>query len=310
MRFRAFGLDVSTAFPIAGVHESPHLGGGRALELELCDQLDPPFAAAARRISEARLADGAVAASVDLAPGHGYLIRADGFGRALMTADARRVLIEPTRGSELGWQRYLLGQVLPLAALLQGLEVFHASVVERSGRAIALAAGSGVGKTTVALELVRRGLGFLSDDVLAAEAPGERPVAHPAVGVANVRPAAYGLLAELERAGRATRVAATDVETRVSVDLVPGPLPLAALVVLVLVDDPHALHCEQLTPVDPRLLLAASFNVAIQTPERLSRQLDVCSRISRAVPVFRIDRGERVAPSDVADVILSRTPAG
>jgi hypothetical protein len=41
----------------------------------------------------------------------------------------------------------------------------HASVVERSGRAILISGASGVGKSTLALELVDRGWRLLSDDI-------------------------------------------------------------------------------------------------------------------------------------------------
>jgi hypothetical protein len=226
-----------------------------------------------------------------------------------MAPDARRARIAPDPRPDWEWQRYLTGQVLPLAALLQGLEVFHAAVVERQGAAVAVVAGSGVGKTTVALELVRRGLGFLADDVLVVEPAPGGPLALPAVGLANVR-GSEGPPGDLEREGLASRVGSNERETRISLELASGPCRLAALVILSATDDAEGVEVERLTPVDPRLLLAASFNFAIQTPERLTRQLDVCSQLSLTVPVFRVARGRGAGAAAVAEAILSRALPG
>jgi hypothetical protein len=44
-----------------------------------------------------------------------------------------------------------------------------------------------------------------------------------------------------------------------------------------------------MAPVDPRLLLASTFNLSLLQPERLARQLDVCGRIARSCAVLRVD---------------------
>ena len=45
---------------------------------------------------------------------------------------------------------------------------------------------------------------------------------------------------------------------------------------------------ERMWDLDPARLLAATYNFAIQTPERLTNQLDVCARIAATVGVFEV----------------------
>jgi hypothetical protein len=53
----------------------------------------------------------------------------------------------------------------------------------------------------------------------------------------------------------------------------------------------------------PRLLLASSYNFVLQDPERLTRQLDTCARIARAVPLFRLSIVPGSTPFDVAALV-------
>jgi hypothetical protein len=278
-RGRAFGLDLEADFELPGMDPAGP-PTGRPVRLRLGE---PETDAAGRgeRIAEAP------GAAVDVVPG-GFLARAEGVGRAWI-AD---------RGDEIAWapespdaQRFLGGQVLPFAAVLQGLEVFHASAVVAGGRALAVVAGSGVGKTTLALELVRRGLAFLDDDVLVLD--GEL-LAYPGPALANVG------------------------EERVPVARHQEPVPLGALCFLdraprgAAAASPTA-TVERLDPVDPKLLLAATFNLALRTPERLTRQLEVCGRIAESAVVLRARCPAGVAPAALAelihDAVRAREPA-
>jgi len=200
-------------------------------------------------------------------------------------ADGGEITCRPAAGEPLRWQRFLGGQVLPFAAVLQGLEVFHAGAVVVDGRALAVAAGSGVGKTSVTLELVRRGLPFLDDDVLAVD--GDL-LAHPGPGLANVKE------------GQA--------ETRVAVPRHEDAVPLGWMVFLER-GRAASLAVERPAPLDPRLLLAATFNLAIRTPERLARQLDVCGRIADSVAVLRAAVPDGVDATAVAERILDAARA-
>ena len=305
---RAFGMDVEADFEMPGVKPLPHLRDGRSLSLRITSraEVERGFPANAKRIAELRFDDDGLAVSVDSGEDQGYLAFAFDFGHARIAVDGREILLAPLDEPQWVWQRYLTGQVLPLAALLQGLEVFHACVLGLEGRAIAVVANSGIGKTTTGLRLALKGLDFLSDDVLVLEPHGDGVLAHPGIGLANVRPGSYDLLPELERAGLATPIGSSERETRIAIRRSDEPLPLAAFFVLNRFVEHRGVEVERLAPVDPRVLLAGTFNRSVLAPDRLTRQLDVCARLERSASVFRVTCGGDVPASQVADAILER----
>lgn len=72
----------------------------------------------------------------------------------------------------------LLGAGMALICLQRGEPFFHGSALDAGGQAILLCGESGAGKSTVAMELLKRKLGFLADDTM------------------RVHPGAGGMLAE------------------------------------------------------------------------------------------------------------------
>jgi hypothetical protein len=308
LALRAFGMDVRSDFPMPGIEPTAHAGDGRSLSLRLGTraEIESGFPRDSERIGELRFDDGRLAVSVEAGGPAGYLAYAYDFGHARISADGREIVAAPLDKPAWIWQRYLTGQLMPLAGLLQGLEVFHSSVLGLDGRAIAVVANSGVGKTTLALRLALRGLDFVSDDVLVAERDNGGLVAHPGIGLANVRPGARELLPPLEESGMAESIGSNERETRIAVRRAGGALPLSALFVLNRFLDPRELRVERLSPVDPRVLLAATFNVSVRTPDRLARQLDVCSHLERSVSVYRVSWGGEVGGDEVAGAILEQ----
>src|SRR4249919_1741773 len=86
-----------------------------------------------RRMRE--LDDGeSVLLTVDLREDAGYLLDAAGVARALVAPDGSEALCAPAPGRA-DWAFLLSAQVLPLAATLRGLEVFHAAGVAVGGGA-------------------------------------------------------------------------------------------------------------------------------------------------------------------------------
>ena len=67
----------------------------------------------------------------------------------------------------------LLGAGMALICLQRGEPFFHGSALDAGGQAILLCGESGAGKSTVAMELLQRKLGFLADDTMRV---------HPGVG--------------------------------------------------------------------------------------------------------------------------------
>jgi hypothetical protein len=290
----AFGLDVESAFEIEGLGEAdPRAAPGRRVTVELGSAGEvaaAPGAANATRIAEAPGPDGRPAATFDSLPGGGFVARADEFGVAWVSAGGDEVVCAPPDLPAWRWQRFLTGQVLPFAAVLQGLEVFHAAAVVVDGRAIAVLAGSGVGKTSLGLNLALRGLPFLNDDVLVLERDElGGVVAHPGAGVANVRRDGSGLAERVRDAGLGGPLGSTEHETRVTVRRHERSVPLGVVFHVQRTGSGDGATIAPLSPVDPRVLLGGTFNLALRDPERLERQLDVCGRIADSCRIFSVD---------------------
>ncbi len=108
---------------------------------------------------------------------------------------SRRTLQCAPSEDGLHWRQTLLGRVLPNVSLARGYEALHASAVESPVGVVAVAAPSGMGKTTLALELTRRGWPLVTDDVLILEEGPEQVLAYPGSPHMNV---ATGQLSEHE----------------------------------------------------------------------------------------------------------------
>ena len=109
-------------------------------------------------------------------------ITADGFCRFavpdmatyLIDPDGRRVVIDPAGGAAAqDIQLYLFGTVLGIVCSRRGLLPLHAGCVRIGDGAVAFAGASGMGKSTLAAALIRRGYPMLSDDVTAVEADAD-----------------------------------------------------------------------------------------------------------------------------------------
>ena len=192
----------------------------------------------------------------------GYRFLVSAVGLFELSHEGKRLRCRPVPAAGWEWRRYLIGQVLPFAALLQGLEVFHASAVEVDGRAVAISGPSGLGKSTLALELYLGGAGFVTDDVLALEELDGCVIAHPGVAMTKFR----------------RRSSAGLLEIRRPVTPVPDPLPLDAFCLLRAADDGELGLTEAMA--EPRHLLGSTFNLVVADAARLSAHMDVCAAIA------------------------------
>ena len=111
-----------------------------------------------------------------------------------LSADATELRCAPADPAEQSWWRVVLDSVLFTAALLRGYEALHAGAVATPGGAVAIAATTGGGKSTLLSALLSDGLTLLTDDVLVLQARGgDSPLAHPGPPLMTVparRPAA------------------------------------------------------------------------------------------------------------------------
>jgi hypothetical protein len=256
----------------------------------------------ARWIYRQQLPDGRPALTLERHPELGFRMFAHRYGHWLVSADGASIRASHAEGLEPWlWQRFLVAQVLPFTALLQGLEVFHASAVVLEDRVLAIVGGSGGGKTSVGLNLVLRGMPFFTDDVLALELRGTELVSMPGPGSANVRDEELRRLCEQADARVGEIVGRGTESLRVVVDRDERELPLGVVYFLERSADHRRLRFEPTT--DPYLLLASTFNFVIRTPERLAAQLDTCAALARSAALFRVRAPRSVTAAELATAV-------
>lgn len=287
---QAFGLGLDGAFPARGPFEGHASGHARKTSLELvsAQALEDAWSREdAQVLSDLQDAEGRRLLAIQEHPDLGYWLDAPAYGRYLLSRDGSLLLCSPTKIARWEWQAFLIGQVLPLAAVLHGLEVVHASAVALAEHAIALVADSHGGKSSLAVNLALRGASFVTDDVLALERRGERIVAHPGAAITSVRHAEARAIGStgLKRLG--TVLGRNEHELRVAVEREQRALPLGAIYFIGRRDQPADSLVEALSPPDPRLLLGSAFNGFVRTAHRLVNQLDLYAQTARTVPIFR-----------------------
>jgi len=282
-----FGLDVRSDIPLAFLRGSSATPTGRRLEVsvERGDAARLEWAHDAELVCDERDPDDAQIFRIESHPQSGHLISGPQYGSYLLAADGRSLRCKPEGLPDAAWQRLLIAQVLPFAALLRGLEVFHAGAVVRDRRAIAFLGPSGVGKTSIALECCRRGASFLTDDVLALEPLGHELLAHPGTPLAGIDDA---------------QAARMRTETGRVVEQIPSVNPSERLVRMAGANESVPLGTlffidrrvggpeqPRFAPAaDAQLLLASTFNFVLATPTRLRGLLEVCALAAR----LRVER--------------------
>jgi hypothetical protein len=288
VRATVFGIDVWAAALPAALGEPLAPPTGRDLELLIDGDVTarPDWPERSRLLGEQRV-DGRVEFAIHADRDAGWLVSGERYGAHVISADGMRLRCTPGGAAQYDWERLLVAQVLPLAAAARGLEVLHASAIVWQGRAVALLGTGGSGKTTLALALCELGADFLADDVLALEVAGEQLVAHPGPPVAAVGHGA----AERLRAMRGWR----------------GAAPLGDLLVLrPSRDGPPQPLFEPL--IDPRALLAATFNRVLRDGRHAVRLLEVCALAARR-RARRLRVGPQVDAATLAAAVIEHLEA-
>lgn len=214
--------------------------------------------------------------------------------RFLFDAPARVLLWSAPDPTEPAWQRLLLDTVSYLLALELGREALHAAAVVVDGAAIAVAAPSGGGKSTLTAALLSAGARFLSDDIVVIEPIDDRIVAHPGPPLMNV-PAAHAL------PGHEVLDAFGD-ELWTVVPVVGGPQPLEALVLLE--RRPGAAERSDLLSPSPLPVLPMLLAYP-RTPDRARSRFSLAADLADAVPIHRLVADSTTQPRELADRVLA-----
>jgi hypothetical protein len=301
-----FGLDLRLPGSLTWLAESGTGPTGRPVELSVGTEADSEWLGDATPISDERTEDGAVL--FQIARGErGYGFSGPRYGTAVVSPEASHVWGAPGDGGMEDWQRFLVAQVLPFAAVLRGLEVFHASAVAIDGDAVAFLGPSGAGKTSIAIALCRLGASFLTDDVLAIERDGERLLGHPGAPVAGIASEEVERLRSRRSLDDATVLSSGPREAVVRVRPQRDPVPLKAI--FVLDRRPEAPPEPRFEPViEPQVLLSATFNLVLLDGPRLEALLDVCSLAAGGM-VERVVVGREVDASTLAEALAERIGA-
>lgn len=215
-----------------------------------------------------------------------HLLRVNGVSDFEVSADLSEVRCRPWPGVDVEWVQILLrGTLLALLLDLGGRSTLHASAVEIDGGAVALAGGSGAGKTTTAALLCAAGARLVSEDVLAVDLEPGGPRCRPGSTELRLRPAASGLAQpSWVRARRPL------VDGRLAVRAETTPLQQVPLRAVVFPRPDRSATVAELTrvrPAEAALWLAAVPRICWSDwPEATRRAFLHSSRLATEVPVF------------------------
>ena len=276
--------------------DSPHV----ELEIVSTRQFDRAWTPSEPiRKGTAQLDDGTEFITIDFDAELGYRMWCEQAGRYLIDPSGKRVRCAPGRLGMWGWQRFLIGQVLPLTAAVRGCEMLHASAVCLGGKAVAFLGDSEAGKTSLATNMLLQGAEFLADDALAIEPAGNHVVAHPGPPIAAVRHAEVQRLSRASLRSLGVRLGSNPKEVLFRVSRYAGTVPLGAMYYIDRTSPDRDVRFEPIT--DPLLLISSTFNFVHRPPEGLANLLDVSARIAATTGVFHV-----ISPPAMGASALSR----
>jgi len=299
-----FGLSVEADFDMpclpptrrAGTLGNCVVRSGSLAELE--EQWNCPDAARLFDISDEA---GQPLLTLDFHENAGARVWGHEHGTFVINADGTRIQCAPAAGPAWLWRRFLIGQVLPMAALLHGLEILHASAVSIGGHGLVFAGPSLTGKSSVAAHLLLSDADLLADDVVSTEVSGDGVRAHPGMGLLGLRHEERVLLTPGQLDALGTCIAENEKEQLFAVRSASGPQQVTGVYLL-----GRRAHGSEVRfePVDDsRFLLASTFNNVFRTTERLQRMLDVYAALSRTAAVLRVIAPTTAPAATVADAI-------
>lgn len=292
-RLNAFGLEVRTDWPVPGSEPAAGSNAEATVVRRLpAERVEREWSPSGERIYQ-REVNGETVFTVERT-GEQYRFQLKGFGRYLVSRDGTQIGCERDGAPLDAQERLIFAQALPLASALQGFELLHASAIATAAGVAGFVGPSGAGKTTLTSQLVLRGAGFVTDDVLALEARDGMPVAHPGAPFLGVP---HGDRLRLT-SGRLGTVVGSSDKIHVARPTVRSALPLRALYHL---ETGPSVEIEPLGAGDVRRVFANVFAPYLATRERLERNFKMAELIERKVDQFRL----RIPRTETADAALA-----
>ncbi len=210
-----------------------------------------------------------------------------------LSADASVLRCAPADPAEQSWWRVVLDSALFTVALLRGYEALHAGAIATPGGAIAIAATTGGGKSTLLNELLSDRWALMTDDVLVLESRGKgTPLAHPGAPLMTVPASVSPLPGE--------SIASVGEERWVAVPAHRDAIPLGALVVL----NRDSGLATSLHPVrDPLAVLIGSLLRFPRVPERERARFEMAGALAAHVPIWELSADPSVTPGTLAGML-------
>lgn len=296
---RAFGLDFACGFEMPGIPVEDAVPASLEIALAPSAEVDAAWGGplAQPAVVETSLDGVAYRAERGTAGDHrfSYGDRA----RFHLSSDTRTLICAPADPEAPEWRRVLLDSVLATVCLLRGFEALHAAAVLGPAGVVAFMGHTGGGKTTLAAELLRRGMPLVCDDVLALSRDGDRIVAHPGPPVMNLPAGAP------QPAG--TSLATIRGETWIAVDgCARDAGPVAAVCVI---DRRPGLDTALVPgPAGPLDLLAHGLRSGTGADRRQAR-FELFADLAMQAQAYVLEADTRAGAAELADLVQSGVPA-
>jgi len=192
-----------------------------------------------------------------------------------------------------------MDSVLFTVSLLRGREALHAGAFATSSGAVAIAATSGGGKSTLLGQLLREGHAFVTDDILALTIHEDAVFAHPGPP--------FITLPRAHSAGVGAALGEVGDEVWAAVPVLPGPVPLRRLVLLHRRAGARTSMDRVEHPLAPLVTHLLKFP---RTSERELARFSLASAIATHTEIFRLTADLTVSPQRLAALTLEGLGGG